>query len=59
MVRKRCAAEIMDDFIPECRQDGDMFVGERESILLKQYHLPYSPKFPSLQNVKIYAGGKS
>jgi hypothetical protein len=24
-----CAFEIIDDFIPTCRQDGDMFVGVR------------------------------
>jgi hypothetical protein len=27
--RKCCAAEIMADFIPACRQDGDTFVGMR------------------------------
>ena len=26
----RRAAEFMDDFIPICRQDGDMFIGVRE-----------------------------
>jgi hypothetical protein len=28
-----CAAEIMDDFIPTGRQDGEMVVGVREKIL--------------------------
>jgi hypothetical protein len=30
---KRCAGEILDDFIPTCRQDGDMVVGVREEII--------------------------
>ena len=27
---RRCAAEILDDFIPTCRQHGDIYVGLRE-----------------------------
>jgi hypothetical protein len=31
--RIRCAAEILDDFIPTCRQHGDIYVGVREIVL--------------------------
>jgi hypothetical protein len=33
IIFNRCAAEIMDDFIPACRQDVDMFTGMRETNL--------------------------
>jgi hypothetical protein len=37
-VVKRCAAEILDDFISTSRQDGDTFVGVREINFLVGYH---------------------
>ena len=35
----RCAAEIMKDFIPTCRRDGDMSVGVREINLSEENKL--------------------
>jgi hypothetical protein len=30
-----CAFEILDDFIPTCRQDEDMIVGLREEFVIR------------------------
>ena len=32
----RCAAEIVEDFIPACRLDGDMSVGVRDTKNLRE-----------------------
>jgi hypothetical protein len=41
IVWDRCAAEILDDSIPVCRQDGDMFVGVRETKKAKALSVPW------------------
>jgi hypothetical protein len=35
VVALRHAAEILDDFIPICRLEGDIFIGVRENFLIQ------------------------